>query len=183
MSNGQVLWWWCGWMNEWIDMMKWHGWPTKGVKLIVSRNSCQRLSPSWIHDPPRAGFEPAYNQTLSFVEWSVLWNNHSFNYVVWVGSFNIRNLGLKLRLSFFPFFITVIFKIIILSMRHDENGNPICHNWCNLTWCSLTWCNSTWCSSIENGFFWQFWMSWILLQIHLIWNLCMHPKFIRLKTT
>lgn len=118
-------------MNEWIDMMKWHGWPTKGVKLIVSRNSCQRLWPSWIHDPPRPGFEPAYNQTLSFVEWSVLWNNHSFNYVVWVGS----------------------------------------------------WCNWTWFSSIESGFFWKFWTSWILLQRHLMWNLCMHPKFIRLKTT
>ena len=38
----------------------------KAFSLISSRDHCQRSSPSWISDTPRAGFEPAQN--LSFFE-------------------------------------------------------------------------------------------------------------------
>ena len=38
--------------------------------LISSRDHCQRSSPSWIPDTPRAGFEPVQNLISSFVGWS-----------------------------------------------------------------------------------------------------------------
>ena len=42
----------------------------KAFSLISSRDHCQRSSPSWISDTPRAGFEPAQNPSSDFVEWS-----------------------------------------------------------------------------------------------------------------
>ena len=42
----------------------------KGFSLISSRDHCQRSSRSPISNTPRAGFKPAQNQSLSFVEWS-----------------------------------------------------------------------------------------------------------------
>ena len=42
----------------------------KAFSLISSRDHCQRSSPSWISDTPRAGFEPAQNLSSGFVEWS-----------------------------------------------------------------------------------------------------------------
>ena len=38
--------------------------------LISSLDHCERSSPSWISDTPRAGFEPAHNLSSGFVEWS-----------------------------------------------------------------------------------------------------------------
>ena len=38
--------------------------------LISSRDHCQRSSPSRILDTSRAGFKPAQNLSLDFVEWS-----------------------------------------------------------------------------------------------------------------
>ena len=40
----------------------------KAFSLISSRDHCQRSSPSWISDTPRAGFEPAQNLSSSLVE-------------------------------------------------------------------------------------------------------------------
>ena len=42
----------------------------KAFSLISSRDHCQRSSPSRISDTPRAGFEPAQNQSSGLVEWS-----------------------------------------------------------------------------------------------------------------
>ena len=42
----------------------------KAFSLISSRDHCQRSSPSWISDTPRAGFEPAQNLSSGLVEWS-----------------------------------------------------------------------------------------------------------------
>ena len=42
----------------------------KAFSLISSRDHCQRSSPSWISDTPRAGFELAQNLSSGFVEWS-----------------------------------------------------------------------------------------------------------------
>ena len=44
------------------------GW-RKAFNLISSWDHCQRSSPSWISDIPRAGFEPAQNLTSGLVEW------------------------------------------------------------------------------------------------------------------
>ena len=41
----------------------------KAISLISKRDHCQKSSPSWIIDMPRAGFEPAKNLNSSFVEW------------------------------------------------------------------------------------------------------------------
>ena len=38
--------------------------------LISSLDHCQRFSPSWISDTPRAGFELAQNLSSGLVEWS-----------------------------------------------------------------------------------------------------------------
>ena len=42
----------------------------KAFSLISSRDHCQRSSPSRISNTPRAGFEPAENLSLGFIEWS-----------------------------------------------------------------------------------------------------------------
>ena len=42
----------------------------KAFSLISSRDHCQRSSPSWISDTPRAGFEPAQNLSSGLVEWN-----------------------------------------------------------------------------------------------------------------
>ena len=42
----------------------------KTFNLTSSRDHCQRSSPSWIPETPRAGFEPAQNLISSFVGWS-----------------------------------------------------------------------------------------------------------------
>ena len=42
----------------------------KAFSLIFSRDYCQRSSPSWISETPRAGFEPVQNLSSGFVEWS-----------------------------------------------------------------------------------------------------------------
>ena len=42
----------------------------KAFSLLSSRDHCQKSSPSWISDTPRAGFEPAQNLTSGLVEWS-----------------------------------------------------------------------------------------------------------------
>ena len=42
----------------------------KTFSLIYSREYCQRSSPLWISDMPRAGFEPARNLSSGLVEWS-----------------------------------------------------------------------------------------------------------------
>ena len=42
----------------------------KAFSLIFSQDRCQRSSPSWISDTPRAGFEPAQNLSSCLVEWS-----------------------------------------------------------------------------------------------------------------
>ena len=42
----------------------------KAFSFISSEDHCQRSSPSWISDTPRAGFEPALNLISGFVEWS-----------------------------------------------------------------------------------------------------------------
>ena len=42
----------------------------KAFSLISSRVHCQRPSPPWISDTPRAGFEPAQNLSSGFIEWS-----------------------------------------------------------------------------------------------------------------
>ena len=38
----------------------------KSFSLISSRDNCQRSSPLWISDTPRAGFEPAQNLSSGF---------------------------------------------------------------------------------------------------------------------
>ena len=38
--------------------------------LISSRDHCQKSSPSWISDTPRAGLKPAQNPSSGFIEWS-----------------------------------------------------------------------------------------------------------------
>ena len=40
----------------------------KAFSLISFRDHCQRPSPSWIYDTPRAGFEPAQNLSSGLVE-------------------------------------------------------------------------------------------------------------------
>ena len=42
----------------------------EAYSLIFSRDHCQRSSSSRISDTPGAGFEPAHNLSLGFVEWS-----------------------------------------------------------------------------------------------------------------
>ena len=42
----------------------------KAFSLISSPDHCQRSSPSWIFDTPRAGFEPESNLSSVLVEWS-----------------------------------------------------------------------------------------------------------------
>ena len=42
----------------------------KVFSLISSRDHCQRSSPSWISDTPRAGFEPVQKLSSGLVEWS-----------------------------------------------------------------------------------------------------------------
>ena len=42
----------------------------KAFSLISSRDQCQWSSPSRISDTPRAGFQPAQNLSLGYVEWS-----------------------------------------------------------------------------------------------------------------
>ena len=53
-------------MNCFCGMVNW--W--KVFSLISSQDYCQRSSPLWISDMPRAGFEPAQNLSSSSVEWS-----------------------------------------------------------------------------------------------------------------
>ena len=63
----------------------------KALSLISSRGHCQRFSPLWISNTPRAGFEPAQNLSSSFVEWSCavvitnVYHNVSFIYshILW----------------------------------------------------------------------------------------------------
>ena len=40
----------------------------KAFNLISSRDHCQRSSPLWISDTPRAGLEPAQNPSSGLVE-------------------------------------------------------------------------------------------------------------------
>ena len=42
----------------------------KALSLISSRDHCQRSSPWWISDMPRAWFEPVQNLSADCVEWS-----------------------------------------------------------------------------------------------------------------
>ena len=42
----------------------------KAFSLISSQDHCQRSSPLWISDTPRAGFEPSWNLSSGLVEWS-----------------------------------------------------------------------------------------------------------------
>ena len=42
----------------------------KAFSLISSRDHCQRSSPSWISDKPRAGHEPAHDLSSGLVKWS-----------------------------------------------------------------------------------------------------------------
>ena len=42
----------------------------KAFGLISSRGNCQRSSPSWISNMPRAGFEPAQNLSSGLIEWT-----------------------------------------------------------------------------------------------------------------
>ena len=42
----------------------------KTFSLISSRDHCQRSSPSWVSDTPRAGFEPAQSLSSDLLEWS-----------------------------------------------------------------------------------------------------------------
>ena len=42
----------------------------KAISLISSLDHCQRSSPLWISDMPRAGFQPAQNLSSGLVEWS-----------------------------------------------------------------------------------------------------------------
>ena len=53
-------------MNCFCGMVDWR----KAFSLISSQGHCQRSSPSWISDMPRAGFEPAQDLSSGFVEWS-----------------------------------------------------------------------------------------------------------------
>ena len=53
-------------MNCFCDMVD----RRKVFSLISSRDHCQRSSPSWISDTPRAGFEPAQNLSSGLVEWN-----------------------------------------------------------------------------------------------------------------
>ena len=59
----QLWWWW------WIVFVVWltH---ERHFSLISSPAHCQRSSPWWISDTPRAGFEPALSLSSGFVEWS-----------------------------------------------------------------------------------------------------------------
>ena len=56
-------WWWWIVFAEWLT-------DKRRFSLISSRDHCQRSSPSWISDTPRAGFEPAQNLSSGLVEWS-----------------------------------------------------------------------------------------------------------------
>ena len=51
-------------MNGFCDMVD----QQKTFSLISSQEHCQRSSPSWISDTPRAEFEPARNLSSGFVE-------------------------------------------------------------------------------------------------------------------
>ena len=42
----------------------------KAFSLISSQDHCQRFSPSWISDTPRAEFEPEQNLSSGLVEWT-----------------------------------------------------------------------------------------------------------------
>ena len=61
-------WWWCWWFM--IDCFCGMVDRRKVLSLISSLEHCQRFSPSRISDTSRAGFEPAQNLSLRFVEWS-----------------------------------------------------------------------------------------------------------------
>ena len=55
-------WWWIV-FAEWLT-------DERCLRLISSRDHCQRFSLSQISDTPQAGFEPAQNLSSDFVEWS-----------------------------------------------------------------------------------------------------------------
>ena len=58
--------WWWWW---WIVFVVWLT-DERCLRLISSRDHCQRFSLSQISNTPRAGFEPAQNLNSDFVQWS-----------------------------------------------------------------------------------------------------------------
>ena len=67
-NSGTLNWlswrWWM--MNYFCGMVD----QRKMFSLISSWDHCQRSSPWWISNMPRAGFEPAQNLSSGLVEWS-----------------------------------------------------------------------------------------------------------------
>ena len=55
----------------------------KAFSLISSRDHCQKSSPSWISDTPRAGFEPAQNMMGKWVVISSAGYDHMITWTMY----------------------------------------------------------------------------------------------------
>ena len=70
----------------------------KVFSLIPSWDHCQRSAPSRISDMPWAGFRPAQNLSLGFVEWSYAEVITTADFL-WIKNSKILKILLKMRLQ------------------------------------------------------------------------------------
>ena len=122
----------------------------KAFSLISSRDHCQRSSPSWISDTPRAGFEPAQKPKFGLCwmklcsnanhyttaplnmtnEWPLFWLDHSVSNRSRQQSCSIK----KVHLTLFRMEVPLTSTNLKISLQNflTFSFNPFPH-WCKIS--------------------------------------------------